>query len=67
MKIYLVAGRAGSGKGEIAKIIKEHYLSLKKKPIITEYSKAELQAVAERAMSFVTAREVEDYMREFIK
>lgn len=39
MKIYLVAGKAGSGKGEVAKIIKEHYLSLKRKPIITEYSK----------------------------
>lgn len=39
MKIYLVAGKAGSGKAEIAKIIKEHYLSLKHKPIITEYSK----------------------------
>ena len=40
---------------------------LRARKIITEYSKAELQAVAERAMSFVTAREVEDYMREFIK
>lgn len=39
MKIFLVAGKAGSGKAEIAKIIKEYYLSLKKKPIITEYSK----------------------------
>ena len=39
MKLYLVAGRAGSGKGEVAKIIKEHYLSKKMKPIITEYSK----------------------------
>ncbi len=39
MKIYLVAGRAGSGKGEVAKIIKEYYLSKKRKPIITEYSK----------------------------
>lgn len=39
MKIFLVAGRAGSGKGEVAKIIKEYYLSLKKRPIITEYSK----------------------------
>lgn len=39
MKIFLVAGRAGSGKGEVAKIIKEYYISLKKKAIITEYSK----------------------------
>lgn len=39
MKIYLVAGKSGSGKGEVAKIIKEYYLSLGKKPIITEFSK----------------------------
>lgn len=39
MKIYLVAGKAGSGKSEVAKIIKEHYLGLKKRIIITEYSK----------------------------
>lgn len=39
MKIYLIAGKAGSGKGEVAKIINEYYLSLKKRPIITEFSK----------------------------
>ncbi len=39
MKIYLVAGKAGSGKGEVAKIIKEYYLSNNKKVIITEFSK----------------------------
>ena len=39
MKIYLVAGKSGSGKGEVTKIIKEYYLSLGKKPIITEFSK----------------------------
>ena len=39
MKIYLVAGKSGSGKGEVAKIIKEYYLSIGKKAIITEFSK----------------------------
>ena len=39
MKIYLVAGKSGSGKGEVAKIIKEYYLSIGKKTIITEFSK----------------------------
>lgn len=39
MKIYLVAGKSGSGKGEVAKIIKEYYLANKKKAIITEFSK----------------------------
>ncbi len=39
MKIYLVAGRSGSGKGEVARIIMEYYLSLGKKVLITEFSK----------------------------
>lgn len=39
MKIYLVAGKSGSGKGEVARIIKEYYLSQGKKPIITGFSK----------------------------
>lgn len=39
MEIYLVAGKSGSGKGEVAKIIKEYYLSKGQRPIITEFSK----------------------------
>ncbi|MCI8671206.1 MAG: hypothetical protein HFI36_04110 [Bacilli bacterium] len=39
MKIYLVAGKSGSGKGEVAKLIKKYYISKKAKPFITEYSK----------------------------
>lgn len=39
---------------------------LKARKMITGYSREELQAVADKAMSFVTAKEVEDYMREFI-
>ena len=39
MKIYLIAGKAGSGKSEVAKIIEEYYLSLNQRPIITEFSK----------------------------
>lgn len=39
MEIYLVAGKSGSGKGEVAKIIKDYYDSIGKKAIITEFSK----------------------------
>lgn len=39
---------------------------LQSRKMITNYSVAELQAVADKAMSFVTAKEVEDYMRAFI-
>ena len=39
MKIFLIAGKAGAGKQEIAKIIKEFYIYQKKDAVITEYSK----------------------------
>ena len=39
MKIFLVAGKSGSGKGEVAKIIESYYLSIGKKTIITSFSK----------------------------
>lgn len=34
--------------------------------LITGYSTQELQAVADKAMSFATTKEVEDYMRDFV-
>lgn len=39
MKIFLVAGKAGSGKNEIAKIIKEYYVYKLNECAITSYSK----------------------------
>lgn len=39
MKIFLLAGKARSGKGEIAKIIKKYYNQKKEKTLITGYSK----------------------------
>lgn len=39
---------------------------LNARKLITGYSTRELQAVAEKAMSYGTVKEVEDYMREFI-
>lgn len=39
MRIFLVAGSAGSGKGEVAKIIKEYYIYKLQNCVITEYSK----------------------------
>ena len=38
---------------------------LRTRKLVTEYSAAELQSVAEKAMRFSTAAEVEQYMREF--
>ena len=39
MRIFLVAGSAGSGKGEVAKLIKEYYIYKLENCVITEYSK----------------------------
>ena len=39
---------------------------LRSRKMIMEYSIEELKAVADKAMSFVTAKEVEDYMRSFV-
>ncbi|WP_333649327.1 putative PEP-binding protein, partial [Lacrimispora sp.] len=39
---------------------------LNARKLITGYSTRELQAVADKAMSFATTKEVEDYMKEFI-
>lgn len=40
---------------------------LNARKLITNYSIAELQAVADKAMSFATAAEIEEYMKEFVK
>lgn len=39
MRIFLVAGKSGSGKGEIAKFIKEYYIYKLEDCAITSYSK----------------------------
>lgn len=39
MKIIMVAGKSGSGKGEVAKIIKEYYIYKLETSIITSFSK----------------------------
>ncbi len=39
MKIFLIAGKAGSGKGEVAKLIKEFYIYKHEESVITEYAK----------------------------
>ena len=40
---------------------------LRARKMVTEYSVEELQAVADKAMSFTTTAEVEDYMRKFVE
>ena len=40
---------------------------LRARKMVTEYSVEELQTVADKAMSFATTAEVEDYMRKFVE
>mgnify|MGYP000134515947 FL=1 len=40
---------------------------LKARKMVTQYSVEELQAVADKAMSFATAAEIEQYMRDFVE
>ena len=39
MKIFVIAGKAGSGKGEVSRLIKEYYTYKMQNTVITEYSK----------------------------
>lgn len=39
MKVFLIAGKARSGKHSVAQSIKKHYNTLGQKTVITEYSK----------------------------
>lgn len=39
MKIYLIAGKSGSGKNTVAQVIQKYYQNQNQKVIITEYSK----------------------------
>lgn len=39
MKIFLVGGKSGSGKGEVAKLIKEFYIYKLEESVITGFSK----------------------------
>jgi len=39
MRIFVIAGKAGSGKGEVAKFIKEYYIYKMENSVITGYSK----------------------------
>lgn len=39
MRIFLIAGKAGSGKNEVAKLIKEYYTYRRERTAITSFSK----------------------------
>ena len=39
MRVFVIAGKSGSGKGEVAKLINEYYIYKLQKNVVTSYSK----------------------------
>lgn len=66
MKIFVVAGKSGSGKGEVAKMINEFYTYKLKRCIITEYSKY-LKLFAKELTDWdgVSANKPRDFLQQF--
>ena len=63
MRIFLVAGSAGSGKGEVAKLIKEYYIYKLENCVITEYSKYLKLFVEEKSGNFPASCLLDSRMR----
>lgn len=66
MKIFVVAGKAGSGKGEVAKIINEFYIYKLQTCVVTEYSKyLKRFAVEMTDWDGVSANKPRDFLQQF--
>lgn len=66
MKIFIVGGKSGSGKGEVAKMIEEFYIYKLKKCVITEFSKY-LKLFAKEMTDWdgVSSNKPRDFLQEF--
>ena len=64
MKIFLIAGKAGSGKREVAKMIKEFFIYQKQEAIVTSFSKY-LKMYAEEIINW--DRNENDKPRKFLQ
>ncbi len=66
MKIFVVGGKSGSGKGEVAKFINEFYIYKLKKCVITEYSKY-LKEFAKELTDWdgITQNKPRDFLQQF--
>lgn len=66
MKIFVVGGKSGSGKGEVAKMIEEFYIYKLKKCVVTSYSKyLKLFAVELTEWDGVSEDKPRDFLQEF--
>ena len=66
MKIFVVGGKSGSGKGEVAKMIEEYYIYKLKKAVVTEFSKY-LKNFAKELTDWdgVSQRKPRDFLQQF--
>ncbi len=66
MKIFVIGGKSGSGKGEVAKMIQEYYIYKLKKCVITEFSKYLKNFTKELTeWDGVSADKPRDFMQQF--
>lgn len=66
MKIFIVGGKSGSGKGEVAKMIEEFYIYKLKKCVVTEFSKyIKLFAKELTDWDGVSANKPRDFLQQF--
>lgn len=66
MKIFVVGGKSGSGKNEVAKMIEEFYIYKLKKCVITEFSKyLKLFAVELTDWDGVSQDKPRDFLQSF--
>ena len=66
MKIFVVGGKSGSGKGEVAKFINEFYIYKLKKCVITEFSKY-LKSFAKELTEWdgISQNKPRDFLQDF--
>ena len=66
MKVFVVGGKSGSGKGEVAKIIKEYYIYKLKNCVITGFTKyLKLFAMEMTDWDGVSANKPRDFLQSF--
>ncbi len=66
MRVFVIAGKSGSGKGEVAKFINEYYIYKLQKNVVTSYSKY-LKLFAQELTDWdgVSANKPRDFLQSF--
>ena len=66
MKVFILAGKSGSGKGEVAKIIKEYYIYKLQNCVVTGFTKyLKLFAMEMTDWDGVSANKPRDFLQSF--